>query len=107
VRFSFLDHLLTILNTISYTVNIAPVFPSLAEPEVNSTLPFLSYDPRCLKRDVSVWTSSNWTKDIDSYNLITNNGSNIFWFQEIMQGNNFAGGSFGVHTAGNTFSEFN
>jgi tyrosinase len=83
----------------SYTVHLAPVFPSLAEPELNFSLPFLSYDPRCLKRDVSVWVSSNWTKDSDSYSLITQN-TDIYWFQQIMQGNEFVGGFYGVHTAG-------
>ena len=83
----------------SYVVNFAPVFPSLAEPELNFSLPFLSYDPRCLKRDVSVWVSSNWTKDIDSYDLITGN-TDIYWFQQIMQGNGFIDGFYGVHTAG-------
>jgi tyrosinase len=82
-----------------YVVNFAPVFPSLAEPELNFSMPFLSYDPRCLKRDVSVWVSSNWTKDIDSYDLITQN-SDIYWFQQIMQGNGFIDGFYGVHTAG-------
>lgn len=80
-------------------MNFAPVFPSLAQPELNFSLPFLSYDPRCLKRDVSVWVSSNWTKDIDSYNLITQN-TDIYWFQQIMQGNGFIDGFYGVHNAG-------
>lgn len=85
----------------SYTVDFAPVFPSLAIPELEGLeLPFLSYYPRCLRRDVSVWVSSNWTKDIDSYNLITTNGSNIYWFQQNMQGNGFVGGFMGVHSAG-------
>lgn len=82
-----------------YTVDLAPVFPSLAEPELNFSLPFLSYDPRCMKRDISVWVSSNWTKDIDSYNLIAQS-QDIYWFQTMMQGNNFTDGFYGVHTAG-------
>jgi tyrosinase len=80
-------------------VNLAPVFPSLAEPEINGSLPFLSYDPRCLKRDVSSWVSSQWTTDSNITDLITQN-PDIYWFQEIMQGNGFIDGFFGVHTAG-------
>jgi len=83
----------------SYTVNIAPVFPTLDEPEVIGGLPFLSYNPRCLKRDISVWTSSRWSRDIDSYNLIVDN-PDIYWFQTIMQGNGFVNGFLGVHSGG-------
>ena len=83
----------------SYTVNIAPVFPTLDTPDVNFTLPFLSHNPRCLKRDISVWTSSRWSRDIDSYNLIVQN-PDIYWFQTIMQGNGFINGFLGVHSGG-------
>jgi len=84
---------------ISYVVDIAPVFPSLDEPDINSSLPLLSYNPRCLKRDISVWTSSKWTRDIDSYDLIVQNPE-IYWFQTIMQGNGFVDGFLGVHSGG-------
>ncbi|PMD35222.1 Di-copper centre-containing protein, partial [Hyaloscypha variabilis F] len=83
----------------NHTVNFAPVAPSLIEPGLNGSLPFLSYDPRCLKRDVSVWVSSNWTKDVDIADLINQN-PDIYWFQTIMQGNGFIDGFFGVHAAG-------
>ena len=87
-------------------MDFAPVAGSLAIPELEGLeLPFLSYYPRCMRRDVSVWVSSNFTRDIDSYNLITTNGSNIYWFQQIMQGNGFPGGWLGVH-AGGTSSKF-
>ena len=69
---------------------------------MNASLPFLSYDPRCLKRDVSSWVSSNWTKDVDIADLINQN-PDIYWFQTIMQGNGFKDGFFGVHTAGESF----
>jgi tyrosinase len=52
-----------------------------------------------LKRDVSSWVSSNWTKDVDIADLITQN-PDIYWFQTIMQGNGFINGFFGVHAAG-------
>jgi tyrosinase len=84
-------------------VNFAPVAPYLIEPGLNGSLPFLSYDPRCLKRDVSVWVSSNWTKDVDIADLINQN-PDIYWFQTIMQGNGFIDGFFGVHAAGESFA---
>ena len=81
-------------------VNLGPVAPSLAEPEDVSTGSGLTYNPRCLKRDITDFTSKGWLKDSDSYNLLTTNGSNIYWFQTIMQGNYFIDGFYGVHTAG-------
>jgi len=68
-----------------HTANLAPVFPSLKEPESNGSLPFWSSDPRCLKRDVSVWVSSKWTKDDDIADLMTQN-ADLYLFQTIMRG---------------------
>jgi len=84
----------------NYTVDIAPLDPGLEVPEIQAAVSFLTYDPRCLRRDISVWVSSNWTRDIDVYNLIENNGSDIYWFQTIMQGNFFKDGFYGVHVGG-------
>jgi tyrosinase len=44
----------------SMSVNLGPVSPTLAEPEVmnSASWPGSAYNPRCLKRDVSVWVSS-------------------------------------------------
>jgi len=81
-----------------YTVNMGPFSPTLAEPE-DTAVPLLAYNPRCLKRDVSPWVSSNWTKDIDTYNLITQS-PDITTFQNVMQGNPFPNGFFGVHAGG-------
>ena len=81
------------------TVNLGPVSPTLDEPEVvpqNGS--GLAYNPRCLKRDISSWVSSNWTKDSDSYSLITQS-ANISSFQTTMQGD-VATGFYGVHTGG-------
>ncbi|KAH6671794.1 tyrosinase [Halenospora varia] len=78
-------------------VNLGPVSPTLAEPEVvanNGTV----YNPRCLKRDVSQWVSSRFTSDANSTTLINNN-PDVYWFQTVMQGD-FASGEFGVHTGG-------
>jgi tyrosinase len=80
-------------------VNFAPVFPELAEDGVNGSLPLLSYAPRCLKRDISPWVSSNWTKDTDIADLVNNN-PDIYWFQTMMQGNGFIDGFYGVHAGG-------
>ncbi len=81
------------------TVNLGPVAPTLAEPEVvpqNGN--GLQYNPRCLKRDVSEWVSSQCNTDQQSYNLITGY-TDILSFQNNMQGN-FATGFYGVHTGG-------
>jgi len=82
------------------TVNLGPVSPTLDVPGVinyTSSNP-LAYNPRCLRRDISSWVSSNWTKDSDSYDLITNY-QDIISFQTRMQGD-FASGFYGVHTGG-------
>lgn len=42
----------------SMSVNLGPVSPTLAEPEVVGSWPGSAYNPRCLKRDVSQWVSS-------------------------------------------------
>jgi tyrosinase len=80
------------------TVNLGPVAPTLAEPEVIATGAGSAYNPRCLKRDVSVWVSSQWTTDQNSTDLITQN-TDIYTFQNTMQGN-FSAGFYGVHTGG-------
>ncbi|KAK6387411.1 hypothetical protein LTS17_000679 [Exophiala oligosperma] len=84
----------------NYTVNLGPVSPTLAIPGIiNYTNPNpLAYNPRCLRRDISSWVSSNWTKDSDVYDLITNY-NDIGSFQNRMQGD-FATGFYGVHTGG-------
>lgn len=80
------------------TVNLGPVDPTLAEPEVKSTGAGSAYNPRCLKRDISSWVSSQWNTDANSTTLITQN-PDIYWFQTVMQGD-FANGVYGVHTGG-------
>jgi tyrosinase len=56
------------------TVNLGPVSATLAEPEVVAGADGgAAYNPRCLKRDISSWVSSQWNKDEDSYTLITDN----------------------------------
>lgn len=80
------------------SLNLGPVSPTLAEPEVVPVSSLGQYNPRCLKRDVSSWVSSRWNKDSDSESLITGT-SDIYWFQTNMQGD-FANGVYGVHTGG-------
>ncbi|KAF8851192.1 tyrosinase [Acephala macrosclerotiorum] len=80
------------------SVNLGPVAPTLAEPEVVSTGAGSAYNPRCLKRDVSVWVSSQWNTDANSTDLITGY-TDIGSFQTRMQGD-FASGFYGVHTGG-------
>jgi tyrosinase len=81
------------------TVNLGPVSPTLAEPEVVAQKGNgLDYNPRCLKRDISSWVSSQWNKDNDTYSLITQN-KDIVSFQTVMQGI-FDQGFYGVHTGG-------
>jgi len=81
------------------SVNLGPVAPTLAEPEdVAQKGNGLAYNPRCLKRDISEWVSSQWNKDNDSYALITEN-NNVYDFQNTMQGD-FSVGFYGVHTGG-------
>jgi tyrosinase len=80
------------------TVNLGPITPTLAEPEVKAMSNIGAYNPRCLKRDVSEWVSSRFNTDQNSTDLITQN-TDIYWFQTVMQGT-FNLGEFGVHTGG-------
>jgi hypothetical protein len=79
-------------------VNLGPVAPTLAETDVVATGPGSAYNPRCIKRDISAWVSSQWNTDASSTTLLTQN-PDIYWFQTVMQGD-FASGFYGVHTGG-------
>jgi len=57
----------------------------------------LGYNPRCLRRDISL-QAANATSDYEVVNLIKNN-KDIATFQAVYQGE-FAKGSMGVHTGG-------
>jgi tyrosinase len=80
------------------TVDLGPVFPPSPSPKLSQNGSGLAYNPCCLKRDISSWVSSNWTKDSDSYSLITQS-ADISSFQTTMQGD-FATGFHGVHAGG-------
>ncbi|KAK6856634.1 hypothetical protein PG995_006821 [Apiospora arundinis] len=75
-------------------------------PGVTAGLPHLSYQPRCVKRDVSSWVSRQWSTDAQSVDLLTNPAyqTDIRAFQDRLQGGNmsdiFITSFFGVHTAG-------
>ncbi|KAI9929822.1 hypothetical protein ASPWEDRAFT_147128 [Aspergillus wentii DTO 134E9] len=81
------------------TVNLGPVSPTLQVPGiVAQNGSGFDYNPRCLRRDISVDASMGWTKDSDVAGLIKNY-TTIDPFQTTMQGN-FPAGYLGVHTAG-------
>jgi tyrosinase len=75
------------------SVNLGPVSPTLAEVGVVATGAGSAYNPRCLKRDVSVWVSSQWNTDQNSTDLVTQN-TDVGSFQTTMQGD-FATGFYG------------
>jgi tyrosinase len=88
-----------------WSVNLGPVFTdSLCTPP-NPITDFtdpnagLGYNPRCLKRDISAWTSSQWTNDDMVVKLLNSPDMKTFWYD--MQGGDPAFTEFmGVHTAG-------
>lgn len=86
---------------VNMTVNMGPVGQAFnPDPPIpNPPGGQMGYNPRCLRRDISSWVSSQWTKDIDTYDLLTNHGDNIISFQDWMQGD-FANGNLGVHAGG-------
>jgi tyrosinase len=70
----------------------------LTDVAANPSFTGLGYNPRCLRRDVSRFASSGWTKDSDIVSLVRNN-SDFLSFSSNMQGN-FPAGFLGVHTGG-------
>ncbi|KAE8828877.1 hypothetical protein PTNB85_08065 [Pyrenophora teres f. teres] len=88
-----------------WSVNLGPVFTDSncvpLNPISNQTDSNvgLGYNPRCLKRDISSWTSSQWTNDEQVVNLLNSADIKTFWYN--MQGGDPAFTKFmGVHTAG-------
>lgn len=82
----------------SWRVNLGPVAPVLTNFTANPSPDGQGYNPRCLRRDISVAASSGWTKDSDVAALIKNTTS-FYDFSTKMQGD-FPAGYLGVHTAG-------
>jgi hypothetical protein len=73
-------------NGFSMSVNLGPVAPTLAEVGVVSTGSGAAYNPRCLKRDVSVWVSSQVSSQNCSTRLsITDNSSAVEYRHELFR----------------------
>ncbi|KAK6080982.1 tyrosinase central domain protein [Seiridium cupressi] len=85
---------------VGYNMNISATFPSLEADGVVAG-PWLGYQPRCLRRDVSPWLSSQWSTDDESYDILTNPlyQTGIGAFQDHLQGD-FAIGYYGLHSSG-------
>lgn len=81
-----------------WKINLGPVSPVLPDINPNPEFTGLGYNPRCLRRDISKFASSGWTKDSDIVSLILNN-TDFLSFSTNMQGN-FPAGFLGVHTGG-------
>ena len=93
-----------------FGINLGPVFSGLnceppnpinnASDPAQAPLLGLGYNPRCLKRDISPWTSRQWSNDKEVVSLLECKTIYCFWAQ--MQGGipAFANGFMGVHTAG-------
>ncbi|KAH8885433.1 putative tyrosinase [Thozetella sp. PMI_491] len=81
------------------TINLGPVAPTLAEPEEIAVTNMFDWNPRCLKRDISPWVSSQWTTDQNITDVINQN-LNIVDFQYNLQGGDFSTGDYGVHAGG-------
>ncbi|KAK2738809.1 hypothetical protein FQN55_000447, partial [Onygenales sp. PD_40] len=77
-------------------VNLGPIAPAMDGIEANPE--FFGYNPRCLRRDISVFASSGWTKTEDIESLITST-KDVLSFQNMMQGD-FEALFLGVHTGG-------
>lgn len=80
------------------SVNLGPVAPTLRADGVVPAPARLAYNPRCLRRDISVWVSKQWTSEKNTTDLIKD-FDDIGSFQANMQGD-FPRGFFGVHTGG-------
>ncbi|WQF85834.1 Putative tyrosinase copper-binding domain, di-copper centre-containing domain superfamily [Colletotrichum destructivum] len=81
------------------TVHLGPVRPGIDGLPVNPGGSF-AYNPRCLSRDISAWTSQKWMNPSDVLNLtIGAAAKNVLSFQDELQGR-FGDGFLGTHTAG-------
>ncbi|KAG9197767.1 hypothetical protein G6514_001047 [Epicoccum nigrum] len=78
--------------------HLGPLSPTMdGEKKVNSSF---AYNPRCLKRDLTTFASSNWLTYENLYNITLGTASkDIAIFQNELQGR-FADGFLGLHAAG-------
>jgi tyrosinase len=90
----------------NWLVNLGPTFGDLTCTPPNPLTNFtdanfgLGSNSRCLKRDISAWTSSQWTNDEMVTKLLDSKDMKTFWTD--MQGGDpdFSNNFMGVHTAG-------
>lgn len=84
----------------NWTATLGPIIPSLTYVEPNPDPVGLGrfYNPRCLRRDINQWVSSNFNTDADIAYLITNN-TDIAAFWYYLQGD-FPNKYLGVHAGG-------
>ncbi|KAF6806752.1 FAD binding domain containing protein [Colletotrichum sojae] len=81
------------------TVHLGPVSPGIDGLPLNPGGPF-AYNPRCLSRDLSDWTSQHWMTPENLLNLTIGAASaSIRTFQDELQGR-FKDGFVGTHTSG-------
>lgn len=82
----------------SMVANLGPVSPTMAGQEkANSSL---AYNPRCLKRDLTTYASSNWLTVNNLLNVTVGTASaSIKTMQDEFQGR-FSQGFLGLHAAG-------
>ncbi|KAH6911013.1 hypothetical protein BKA70DRAFT_1146360 [Coprinopsis sp. MPI-PUGE-AT-0042] len=79
-------------------VNLGPLLPSM-DGEIKAPS-FFAYNPRCLKRDLTNYASSNWLTLSNLYNVTLGDASrSIGLFQNEVQGR-FSDGFLGMHAAG-------
>ncbi|KAJ5013042.1 Tyrosinase-like protein orsC [Colletotrichum sp. SAR 10_99] len=84
---------------VNMTVNLGPVNPGMDGMEA-SPAGRLGHNPRCLKRDLSSYTMTNWMTNENMANITIGAASrNIELFQNELQGR-FADGFLGMHAAG-------
>lgn len=78
------------------TVHLGPVRPGIDGLPVNPGGSF-AYNPRCLSRDISAWTSQKWMNPSDVLNLtIGAAAKTVLSFQDELQGR-FGDGFLGKH----------
>jgi tyrosinase len=85
-------------NKNSLQINLGPLSPGMAG-ETKVATPF-AYNPRCAKRDLTTYSSTNWLTYSNLYNITLGPASgNIELFQNELQGR-FPEGLLGLHAAG-------
>ncbi|KAL2210125.1 Di-copper centre-containing protein [Sarocladium strictum] len=81
------------------TINLGPVVPGMQGYEPISSDPY-AHNPRCLRRDLTSYATSNWMTSPNLLNItIGAASSTIQLFQDELQGR-FADGFLGMHSSG-------